>query len=231
MIPKQIFYVWLGHKSIPEAYLQNIRQWQILEPDYEIVQVNETNFDLTKYPIIKKLLDQKAYAFASDIVRLVSIYENGGVYLEHDLKLIKPIDELLLDKHVVFALEASGIVGNGGFFAAEQGAPILKEIIDELLEQYDNQLTLKSIHGPKSLTSFLKKRGLSNRNRNQQLGDITILATEYFAPLHFWGGGRITPNTYGVHQYSGSWTKSSDKLRRLGRYFKRQMLEIFRNIR
>ncbi|MDR1606648.1 MAG: hypothetical protein LBS41_06005 [Streptococcaceae bacterium] len=229
MIPKQIFYVWLGGKPIPEVYLQNVNHWQVLEPDYKVIRIDETNFDMIKYPIVKKLIEQKAYAFASDIVRLVTLYENGGVYLEHDLKLIKPIDDLLVNERVVFALEASGVVGNGGFFAAEQASPILKSLIDDLIQHYEDQTILTPIHGPRMLTEFLTKRGLSKRNQNQQLQEITILATEYFAPFHFWGGGCVTDKTYGIHQYSGSWTNSNNKCRRWARYVKRETLEIIRN--
>lgn len=229
MIPKQIFYVWLGERPIPEVYLQNINHWQELEPDFKVIRIDETKFDMRKYPIVQKLIDQKDYAFASDIIRLVTLYEHGGVYLEHDLKLIKPIDDLLVNKHVVFSLEASGVVANGGFFAAEQTSPILKNLIDDLIRSYEEQTTLTPVHGPKMLTEFLTKRGLSKRNQNQQLQDITILATEYFAPFHFWGGGRVTDKTYGIHQYSGSWTSSNKKFRRWARYLKREILEIIRN--
>ena len=41
------------------------------------------------------MYNEKKWAFLSDYARLRMIYENGGVYLDTDLELVKPLDDLL----------------------------------------------------------------------------------------------------------------------------------------
>ena len=45
-IPKVIHYCWFGNKPIPEKSIQCIESWKKYCPDYEIIEWNETNYDI-----------------------------------------------------------------------------------------------------------------------------------------------------------------------------------------
>ena len=47
-IPKIIHYCWFGKSPIPDKYKKNIASWRKYCPDYEIVEWNETNYDVKK---------------------------------------------------------------------------------------------------------------------------------------------------------------------------------------
>ena len=49
MIPKRINYVWLGGQPLPDQIKKNISTWQAKNPDYEIVEFNEKNYDINRY--------------------------------------------------------------------------------------------------------------------------------------------------------------------------------------
>jgi mannosyltransferase OCH1-like enzyme len=55
-----------------------IQSWKEKLPDYQIIEWNESNFDLNSLPIFsKKAMKLKKWAFVADYVRLKVLYENG----------------------------------------------------------------------------------------------------------------------------------------------------------
>lgn len=51
MIPKKIHYCWFGGNELPEEYKKYIAQWHELCPEYEIIQWDESNYDIKKKQI------------------------------------------------------------------------------------------------------------------------------------------------------------------------------------
>ena len=45
-IPKKIYYLWMGNKEKPEIFNKCLNSWKQNIPDYEIVEINEKNFDI-----------------------------------------------------------------------------------------------------------------------------------------------------------------------------------------
>ena len=74
MIPKKIHYIWFGGKPLPDDAKKCIESWKKYCPDYEIIEWNESNYDLEKNEYVKKAYEQKKYAFLADYVRLDVIY-------------------------------------------------------------------------------------------------------------------------------------------------------------
>lgn len=64
-------------------------------PDYRIVEWNEENFDINSVQYVKEAYDNKKWAFVSDYVRLFAIYNYGGIYIDSDVEVLKPLDEFL----------------------------------------------------------------------------------------------------------------------------------------
>ena len=48
MIPKKIHYCWFGRGEKPKLALKCIASWKKFCPDYEIIEWNEDNFDMTE---------------------------------------------------------------------------------------------------------------------------------------------------------------------------------------
>ena len=70
MIPKTIHYCWFGGNPLPALAIKCIESWKKYLPDYEIIEWNESNFDLDKFPFAKEALEHKKYAFITDVCRL-----------------------------------------------------------------------------------------------------------------------------------------------------------------
>jgi mannosyltransferase OCH1-like enzyme len=95
MIPKVIHYCWFGGKPLPELAKKCIASWKKKCPDYEIKEWNETNFDLSSNRYLQEAIKMKKWAFASDYIRLAVLYNEGGIYLDTDVEILKPLDKFL----------------------------------------------------------------------------------------------------------------------------------------
>ena len=96
MIPKKIHYCWFGGKPLPEAMKRNIESWKKFCPGYEIICWDEKNYDINNsIPFVKQAYACKKFAFVSDYVRLEALYREGGIYMDTDIELVKPLDDFL----------------------------------------------------------------------------------------------------------------------------------------
>ena len=120
MLPKKIHYCWFGGNELPDLAIKCIESWKKYCPDYEIIEWNETNFDLECCDFVKEAYKAKKWAFVSDYARLKVVYDNGGIYLDTDVELVKSLDILLQEK-CYFGEETTGYVATGLGFGAENG--------------------------------------------------------------------------------------------------------------
>ncbi len=78
MIPKVIHYCWFGGNPKPDIIQQCIESWMKYCPDYEIIEWNESNFDVNCIPYTAQAYADKKWAFVSDYARLAIVYNYGG---------------------------------------------------------------------------------------------------------------------------------------------------------
>lgn len=90
--------MWLGRGEKSEKIKACIESWHKHCPDYEFVEWNEDNFDVNYNDFTKQSYELKQYAFTSDVVRLFALYNYGGIYLDTDVFMYKPLDEFLNDQ-------------------------------------------------------------------------------------------------------------------------------------
>lgn len=96
MIPKKIHYCWFGGAPKTKLGMKCIKSWKKHCPDYEIIEWNEDNFDFSEAPLyVRQAYEAKKWAFVTDYVRLKVVYDNGGIYMDTDVKLKKILDPLL----------------------------------------------------------------------------------------------------------------------------------------
>ena len=129
MIPKIIHYCWFGGNPLPELAKKCIASWKLYCPDYEIKEWNESNFDLNYCDYVREAYDSKNWAFVSDVARLYALVTEGGIYMDTDVEVIKPLDNLL-KYHAVSGFETETTIPTG-LIAGEKENPMLKELLYE----------------------------------------------------------------------------------------------------
>ena len=129
-IPKVIHYCWYGYAAKPEYFERCYASWKKYAPEYEIVERNESNTNIQAHPFMKKAYESKKWAFVSDIARLQVVYDHGGIYLDTDVELRAPLDNLL-EYSAFFFYDVNGNINTGLGFAAEKGNALVKAVIDD----------------------------------------------------------------------------------------------------
>ena len=95
VIPKIIHYCWFGGNELSELAKKCISSWRKYCPDYEIIEWNESNFDINLCQYVREAYKEKKWAFVSDYARFWILYNFGGIYMDTDVELIKSIDDLV----------------------------------------------------------------------------------------------------------------------------------------
>ena len=216
MIPKIIHYCWFGGNPLPESVLKCIDSWKKYCPDYEIKQWNEENYDYKKHAYTLEAYEAEKWAFVSDFARLDIIYNEGGIYLDTDVELIKSLDSLL-DNECFLAIEQpSHLIATGLGFGAEKGNDAIKEMLDEYSGVHfklSKGIYNTTIPCPAKNTAPFYKYGFNLEiDKPTLLGKATVYPCEYFCPFERKINElTITENTYSIHHYDSSWIPSDEK--------------------
>ena len=209
MIPKKIHYCWFGGKELPELAKKCIASWEKFCPDYEIIRWDESNFDLDQTPYTRWCYDQGKWAFLSDYVRLAVVAEQGGLYFDTDVELVKSPEELL-QYGAFYGFENSSAVNTGQGFGAQAQHPTIMAMCQEYLDLKENE----DQACPALNTAALLSMGLVLNGQRQNVAGAEILPADYLNPYDD-ATGRLyrTENTLGIHWYSKSWIDKRTVLR------------------
>lgn len=215
MIPKKIHYCWFGGNPKPEIIEKCIASWHRFCPDWEIIEWNEFNYDTSAYLYMQEAYEAKKWAFVSDVARLDIVAKHGGVYLDTDVELLAPVDELML-QNAFFIFETERNIATGLGFGAVQGHPT----VTAMLSYYEGRSFLKNgkpdltpcPNGNTEMLISLYPSMIRNGCR-QQIGDILLLSPDdYSRYMKHYGTALWTdkPNltfNQAAHRYRDTWLK------------------------
>ena len=196
MIDKKIYYCWFGGGEMTDLNKKCMESWKKYCPDYEIIEINEDNYDVNLTPYSAEAYEHGNWSYVSNAARLYYLTNFGGFYLDTDVQLVKSLDELRdYDDGFITEFESgqpdSGVLGcgaNGSKFYEEvysrlvPGTVLHKEFIQVMYRDYD-------IHGEPIITYD---------------NGFTILGEEYFPSIRT---NLITKNTIGIHYFENTWVK------------------------
>ena len=194
MIPKKIHYFWFGKGKKPELTSFCIESWRKNQPDFEIIEWNESNFDVNACAFSKEAYEKKKWAFVSDYARAKILLEHGGFYLDTDMELKLPLNEFLPEK-AICGFEMKGTPFSA-FWAIEAGHELGKDIVD----YYEKQTHFQEIPNTKIFSSLLVEKYGANAQSDvfQELKfGVKLFPSSYFS--------LDLPKNFVTHHFSGSW--------------------------
>ena len=205
MIPKIIHYCWFGRGKKSALINKCIRSWKKHCPDWEIIEWNEDRFDVSATIWTQQAYEAKKYAFVSDYVRLKALQEMGGVYLDTDVQLFKPLDSFLEHRGFIGFENKSSVATC--VIGAEAEHPALARWIDWYRDRaflIDGQQNTEP--NVVFITEDLKAGGLVVDNTRQSVGGMEIYPQTWFCPQNIEGDQRAkSANTVSVHYFDSSW--------------------------
>ena len=212
-IPKVIHYFWFGRGPMPKLAEKCIKSWKKHCPDYKIICWNEDNFDISQNRYAREAYKAEKWAFVSDYARLKVLHDEGGIYLDTDVELIRSLDTLI-EKSGFMGFDDNGAIATGLGFACEKG----DKLVAALLADYDDAPfvlpdgTYDMMPCPDRNKRVFEKLGMNLDNKDQIFMGMRMLPEEYLCPIKYYTGKKIiTKNTYSIHHFSASWTTGKAK--------------------
>lgn len=203
-IPKIIHYVWVGGQEKNDLAYECIKSWKKHCPEYKIIEWNETNFPVEESSQVKKALEEKNWAYASDIIRVWALKEYGGVYLDTDVLLIKNLDNIM-NAELSLCYESKYWFGSA-VIAAVKNHPA----IELIWKRYDHnhQINFKTnpltVHAYAASLRYLY--AFKPNGKTKEFTHFKALSSDYFYPVNYMTlKEKITIDTIGIHYYKGSW--------------------------
>lgn len=215
MIPKVIHYCWFGGKEIPEHNKEWMSSWRKYCPDYEFIEWNESNYDISKNKYMYEAYQAKKWAFVSDYVELDVIYQYGGIYLDVDVEIIRNLDELLYQDAFV-GVDGSRNISLGLGFGAAPKFQLIKGLLDEYNNRslYSTDGTINTTAAPTLQIPFFQKLGYVNNGEYQKIGKLSVYPEKVLSgKCNYTGMINPTKDTFLIHHYDGSWTADERKKR------------------
>lgn len=213
-IPRIINTFWFSNDPIPEKYQDCMKSWKKFCPDYEIRIWSLNDYNSEGCRFFDEAISVKNWSIASDYSRIDVIYRYGGIYMDMDVEVIKPLDDLIRNE-AYLGFESMQHVDCGSGFGAEQGNRIFGEIRNEYLDKpfilEDKTYNIKEIC-PVVYTEALKKQGLVSNGKYQKVDNITVYPFECLSAKSFETGIIYkTNNTYTIHHHGGTWLSNENK--------------------
>lgn len=226
MIPKIIHYCWFGGNPLPPLAVKCLESWKRFLPEYEIIEWNESNFPIDDFIFAKQALENRKFAFISDVCRLYALDQMGGVYMDTDVEVLQPLDDFL---HLAAfsGFENDDFVPTGIMASEKNGV-----WVRELLEYYDNRPfvnpdgSLETTSNTVIITDMMLNKGFVMTNKFQEIeGYVSFYPNDYFCPKSYVTGNiELTKNSYCIHHFAKSWVPMKDKWRNV---LKLKMMKIF----
>lgn len=191
-IPEKVHFIWAANSEIPFKVYLAIRAALIstgiisvhlhhnipLNEDNHWFQLLQPNLTLVHFENSDYLKEVAAYhpetwdvSHQVDVMRLHVLYTEGGIYLDSDAYILRPLQNLFLGtRDVYMGYEAGNRWGLcNGVIMAKAGAPFIKKWLDEYANLDDSDWNYHSVHLPKVLSE-------------RHPGDICVLSPSAF----FW---------------------------------------------
>ncbi|MCL1945227.1 MAG: hypothetical protein FWF56_05450 [Firmicutes bacterium] len=230
-IPKKIHYIWLGGGEMSQSIKDCMSTWSKVCPDYEIIAWNEHNYDMTQNQLIKNAVRAQNWALAADIMRVEILLKHGGIYLDTDVELIKPFDDLL--EYSFFIGYESKLWCNNAIIGSQANHSLLKHVlavynIDATVDKHTN---LMCVHTYSAVLQYFY--GLKPDGKTRVLdGGIAVYSQEYFYSMHWLTRKtRHSNKSICIHRCANAWLDDTKRIKmKLIRIFRRVLTKYITNI-
>jgi len=233
MIPKTIHICWFSGEDYTPFIKECMATWKVHLPEFKIRIWNKDSFDFDSVPFVKEAILAKKWAFAADYIRLYALYTEGGLYLDSDVKILKPFEESWFDYDFFSAQEIhpglfedaggneqlndlflpktdgeiiTGFAVQGAIFASAPNHPYVKEC----LEKYTYLKLFKS-DGTIDLKQIIIGSVISpvaeNYGYRYQNTEQVLKNNMLILPANILVGNAIflDKQSYAIHLINGSW--------------------------
>ena len=235
-IPKVFHYIWLGPKEFPSASIQNVKSFIAKHPDWtvkfwtdrkralphpsmEVHYVEEFPFLQTK----SCFYDSENYGEKSDVLRYEILFQEGGVYVDHDVLCLEAFDEMNQDFDFYCGLEmpsatvlSSSVHVTNNIIASIPGHPILKRSMDWLSEHWQE---IADTYPGNDKDSLINR--IAHRTFFAFAESVRLLAgkekNDMVFPAFYFNAPDLSKALLARHEYAGMWFENETAFEKMAR--------------
>lgn len=200
---KTIAYGWFGKGRKPQAVLDCIDSWKLNCPGFEILELNEDYAQAVPPSFVQDAYNQRMWAYVSDYYRMDFMYRHGGITLDADVEVLKPLDKFL--DHQFFSGQE---INNSIKITATMGSEPRHPFIGMILNYYE---LVPFVAKPNTMfiTGLLDVIGTTRHpDGTLTFPQGVLYPQEVFCPYdHKQRRHTATDATYTIHHFHGSWIR------------------------
>lgn len=144
-VPKQIMQTYKSLDKVPEFVIKNIKKDN---PDWKYIFYSDE--DAEKFleeeyppPILEKFKSFSRGAHKADLFRLCWLYKNGGVYVDIDTHLLKPVNDIIGENDLIIPITLVSKKRTrllNCFMVSKKGDPLILKCIYSIMKIKDEEL-------------------------------------------------------------------------------------------
>lgn len=204
MIPKIIHYCWLSNDPVPSDLQKYMESWKVQLPDYEFIKWDFSKFNKESSVWVSEAYDNKKYAFACDYIRLFALYNYGGIYMDMDIEVLRPFDDLLQHKYMIAKERPDQMWIEAGCFGSEKGNPFLEKCLEYYKDKHfvNDNGGIEDTPLPRIMAKIYSDNGY----------DFKLYDWHTFTNKSYTTGEiNIEENSYAIHHFAGSWKSKEEQ--------------------
>jgi len=234
IIPKVIHFIWIGPNPFPQESVQNVYSWvenhprwtvkfwtdrkrPLPHPKMEIQLISDFQFEsLRDY-----FEDSDNYAEKSDLLRYEILNQEGGLYVDHDVKCFKPFTPFHYNFDLYCGLEpphqpimSSSISVNNNIVGSIPRHPIIKKCIENVQARWSEIASAYPGNDKNSVIYRVGYRSFSSfDDAVREIEPQSGLRDIVFPAAYF---NRIDDRfaLYAHHYYASTWFEDESKFER-----------------
>lgn len=194
--------IWLGDKTIPEAYEHYWAAWQRQFPEHHFVTWLDA--DVAQLDGARDALARLSSPVSrSDLARYAILHEHGGIYLDCDIMPWQHFAPADLTRQLTICNEdASTDYCSIGFIGTPPAHPVFRELIDHIAARDIDESRPNVTTGPWLFGAFVKRHAHRRLPTNafypylydEPLSAIRTRDLDHTLGIHIWGGSWLDPS-------------------------------------
>lgn len=224
-IPKVIHFIWVGPREFPRESVANVQAWIAKHPKWRVKFWTDQDRPLPDAKMEKCFVkdfhflqlakcykNSENYGEKSDLLRYEILYQEGGVYVDHDVECIRSFDELneAYDFYIGMQMPdktflSTSVLATNNLIGAKPGHPVLKRCLNSLAENWDRLEIEYAGQDRESIISRVAHRTFAviGNSFKEECGKPG--SRDMVFPAFYFNAPKGTPAIFSRHQYKGTW--------------------------
>ena len=210
MIPRVVHYFWFSGSPLPPHLRRCLESWSAQLRGYTLRKwtLDDVEIDCE---FARRARDGRRWAFLTDYFRFKAVHDQGGIYLDADVYVVKPFDDLLA-RPSFWGFAGSRLV-EPVVFGSHAGNELIADVLAHYRALKGDAIDLETYNGPTTvITPIFERHGLAPYDgRTQELAAGVVFPPSYFCPLPLEEADTRdflayrTPQTYAIHLWDNAW--------------------------